>query len=1044
MPSGRAGEWVMVEAAQRAREEYSSSGDMAVLAESVRLGRAALARLSGAGALQGAAANDLAASLGMLYEATGKVRHLDEQLALLDQALELLPPGDPNLAAVHANIAAGRLQRFLISGDPDNVLAAIVAARASIAASQPGSPDLAIRYSNLAGALRTLHDLADGPSVLDESIAAGRTAAAAIQPSTRGQPMILASLAGSLQQRGTRMSSQADIEESITIARRAVAVAPPSSPWHRTAGSVLAMALRAKAQLTGDLTSLSEAAVLHRQNADLVPRGQPERGLHLVNLAATLLVRYEWQEDEADLAAADDAARQALKSANAVTASEAWSARAICWRYRARKLAAEDRADAGRAANQAVKAARKALALTTAARERPNHLLAECAALAARYQLTGARTHRAETIAAYRQAIESLGADTELGQLAMLNLGIVFLHREQSRPAPESDVTAAVTLFRQVLAAAEPGGQCWGHAPFLLIRAQAQLQEIAPETVDVHELERMYRQVTQARAVPPGLRGTAGLLAGSVLMRAGNAAAAAWILTDVVRQLPAVAWRGARRRSRESALAAFTEAGSQAAACHLVGGGGEPEPAADAVEAVEQGRAVLWADMLELRRGDAGRWESQPELATRLRDLSRVLDTPEDIFQSGLDASRAVDQRMAAAAMWDATVAEIRESAPGFLRPARLADLLPALTHGPVVVINMSDLRCDALIVTCTGVSCVPLPSLTAPDIRRHTTRYLAAYARIAQGEEAEDAAATGSPDPDQILSEVLEWLWDTMAEPVLAALGIRDAPAPGQPWPRIWWCPTGLLTLLPLHAAGYHASPPGRDTAPRTVLDRVISSYTPTLGALADASRADADADADADDGTLLFVGVPERPGMPLLPGASDDRELLAKRLGPRCHVLFAEDATVAAVRAALPSHRWAHFSCHGQQDLTAPSMGGLGLWDGTLTVTGLSAQGHKGEFAFLAACQTATGGATLPNEAISLAAAIHYAGYRHVVATLWSAYDHAITEVTRMVYGDLAASGRLSPARSAGALHSAVRRLRDFDRKRPSWWTPFIHIGP
>jgi tetratricopeptide (TPR) repeat protein len=1036
-------EWATIEAAQRAREEYSSSGDMEVLAESVRLGRAALARLSDAGPLQGAAANDLAASLGMLYEATGEVRHLDEQLALLDHALELLPPGDPNLAAVHTNITGGRLRRFLSSGDPDNVITAIGAARQSIAASQPDSPGLAVRYGNLAGGLRVLHDLTDDPSVLDESIAAGRTAAAAIQPSTYGQPMILASLAGSLQQRGTRMSSQADIEESIEIARRAVAVVSPSSPWHRTASGVLASALRAKAQLTGDLTSLSEAIVLQRENADLVPRGQAEHGLHMVDLAATLLVRYEWQEDWADLVAAEDAARRALESANAISASEAWSVRAICWRYRAGKLAADgDRAAAESAVNQAVEAAQKSLALTAAARDYPNHVLAACSALATRYQLTGAQTHRAETIAAYRQAIESLGAGSEHGHLAMLNLGIVLLHHEESRPAPEPDVTAAASLFRQVLAAAEPGGQRWGNASFLLIRAQAQLWEVAPEAVDIHELESVYRQVTEARAVLPGRSGAAGLLAGAVLMQAGDAAAAAWILTDVVRQLPAVAWRGARRQSRESALAAFREVAPNAAACHLAAGGGQPEAAADAVKVVEQGRALLWADLLELRRGDAELWASQPDLAARLRDLARVLDTPDDILQSDLGNSRAVDQRMAAATRWDATVAEIRERTPGFLRPAPLADLLPASTPGPVVVVNMSDLRCDALIVTCTAVSCVPLPSLTAADIRRHTTRYLAAYARLTQGDEAKAAGLTGSLDPDQVISEVLEWLWETMAEPVLAALGIHGAPAPGQPWPRIWWCPTGLLTLLPLHAAGYHASPSGRDTAPRTILDRVISSYTPTLGALADASRAEAD--ADPDDGTLLFVGVPESPGMPLLPGASDDRDLLAKRLGVGCHVLFAEDATVEAVRAALPSHRWAHFSCHGRQDLTAPSMGGLGLWDGTLTVTGLSAQRQKGEFAFLAACQTATGGVALPNEAISLAAAIHYAGYRHVVATLWTAYDYAIAEVTRMVYDDLATSGRLWPARSAEALHSAVRRLRDADRKRPSWWTPFIHIGP
>jgi hypothetical protein len=108
----------IIEAARHKREEYWSDGNVETLAESVRLGRTALALSSGTGALQGSAANELAASLGALYEATGDLGHLDEHLALLDHALKVLPPEDPNLGPVHTNIASGRLQRFFRLGDP--------------------------------------------------------------------------------------------------------------------------------------------------------------------------------------------------------------------------------------------------------------------------------------------------------------------------------------------------------------------------------------------------------------------------------------------------------------------------------------------------------------------------------------------------------------------------------------------------------------------------------------------------------------------------------------------------------------------------------------------------------------------------------------------------------------------------------------------------------------------------------------------------------------------------------------------------------------
>ena len=564
----------MIEAVRLKREEYLSAGDVEALAESVRLGREALARLSGAGALQGSAANELAASLGVLYEATGELRYLDENVALLDQALTLLPPGDPNLAPVHSNIAAGRLQRFLKLGSPDDVAAAVAAARRGIEASQSDDPNLAGRYSNLAGALRVLYGLTSDLGALDESIASGRKASEALQPATQGPALILASLAGSMQLRGQRTSSHTDIEESIAFARRAMAIAPAASPWRRSAGNILAASLRTSSELTGDVGNLSEAIALHRENADLVPSQQPEYATHVLHLAATLLVRFERQQDWADLDAADDAAGKALESGNALSAPEAWSLRATCWRYRVGKFVADgDRAGAEYAATQAVEAAAQSMVLTSpTASERPDRLLRSCNTLAHRYELTGTREHRAETIAAYREFIESPATDTASGHLiAKLDLGIVYLRHEQSAPASKTDIAEAIKLFRQVLAAAEPGDRLWENATLGMIRALAQLFDVAPGAVDTEELMRLHLQVAGARAVPPKRRAVAGVLVGTVLMQTGHTvAAASWILTDAVRQLPAVAWRGARRQTRESQLAELSELDCDAAARRTV------------------------------------------------------------------------------------------------------------------------------------------------------------------------------------------------------------------------------------------------------------------------------------------------------------------------------------------------------------------------------------------------------------------------------------------------------------------------------------------
>lgn len=146
----------------------------------------------------------------------------------------------------------------------------------------------------------------------------------------------------------------------------------------------------------------------------------------------------------------------------------------------------------------------------------------------------------------------------------------------------------------------------------------------------------------------------------------------------------------------------------------------------------------------------------------------------------------------------------------------------------------------------------------------------------------------------------------------------------------------------------------------------------------------------------------------------------------------------------ARLLDHSWVHFACHGEQNLADPSRGGVLVRDGALTVTDLSSQQYQGEFAYLSGCKTAVGGVNLPDEAITLAAALHFTGYRHVIATLWSVWDQQAAQVATDVYQAMVPEGVLRADRAARALHHAVRRLRAEARDRPSVWTPFAHTGP
>ncbi|MFI7709061.1 CHAT domain-containing protein [Nonomuraea sp. NPDC049480] len=432
------------------------------------------------------------------------------------------------------------------------------------------------------------------------------------------------------------------------------------------------------------------------------------------------------------------------------------------------------------------------------------------------------------------------------------------------------------------------------------------------------------------------------------------------------------------------------------------------------------------------------------------------------IREEQFDADRAADRRMALAREWDELLEQVRtlDGFEHFLKPPRLETLLLDDPENAVAVVNVSPWRCDALLVRNAGVKSRELPNLTAADARERANEYLRVLRRAETAADEVEAArervhAGGSvadrqalqravrvmsdarADIEAMLTALLAWLWEVVAEPVLSALG-HDGPLPEHSvWPRLWWCPTGPLALLPLHAAGHHDDPE------RTVIDRVVSSYTPTLRALMEAGKPLEEPGLER---RLLVVAQSNTPGQRPLDGVADELEVLAKLFpAPVCTVLQNEEADRATVRAELRRHRWVHFSCHGDQILHDPSQGGLVLHDGMLTVADIASTHYSAEFAGLSACKTATGGIDLLDETITLVAALHYSGFRHVVGTLWSVYDAPeTTDLFRELYSSMTVNGRLRPELSARSLHAAVRKLRDLHPRHPSVWTPFTHTGP
>jgi CHAT domain-containing protein len=227
--------------------------------------------------------------------------------------------------------------------------------------------------------------------------------------------------------------------------------------------------------------------------------------------------------------------------------------------------------------------------------------------------------------------------------------------------------------------------------------------------------------------------------------------------------------------------------------------------------------------------------------------------------------------------------------------------------------------------------------------------------------------------------------------------------------------------------------------------MDRVKSSYAPSLRLLAHLNSGTIGPGVVQDPPRLLAVGLSDTPGERALPEVRRELAAVSEVLPEdQVTVLSDEQATVSAVLDALPRHDWLHFACHGRQYARDPSYAKLCLHDGPLSVRDLRGVDlRRNRLAVLSACQTAMSGTTLMNEGLHLGAAMHVAGCREVVGTLWAVGDSSTAQVVKNLYGHLSHGGALDVGRVATALHDAVRELRAEAPDLCSAWAPFVHIG-
>ncbi|KAF8178216.1 CHAT domain-containing protein [Mycena galopus ATCC 62051] len=1015
---------------------------------------------------------NLANAVQTRFEQKGEFEDLEEVIELYRETLKLHPAPHPDHSMSLNNLALAVQNRFEQKGDFKDLEEAIELYRKALILCLAPHPDHNISLNNLASAVQTRFEYKGYFEDLEEAIELNREALKLCPAPHPDRSMSLNNLGSAVQTRFLQKGELQDLEEAVECHREALLLRPAPHPKHCMSLHNLANAVRIRFGETGDPKDLEEAIELHRETLIFCPAYHPHRSIFLNNLANAVQTRFEHKGDFEDLEEAIELLREALLLHPAPHPFRSMSLHNLAKAVQIRFLEKREFKDL----QEAIELYREALILCPAPHPDYSMSLNNLArAIQAQFEQKGDFKDLEEAIELYREALTLRPAPHPFRSMSLNNLAsAVQTLFEQKRDF--KNLEEAIELFREALTlrpAPHPERNIslngLGH---LLVHRYAKNHCDDDLNASISALEEAskynYSSTLQRFHYSYDWAQIADQHGHSSALGAYHA---------TINLLPQIAALHLHVVSRQSILTKLqgSQLVSDAATCAI-----NQADYHSAVELLEAGRSIFWSQALHLQTPLHLLEAADPKLSFRLKQLAKDLELAS--FRD-ISRTRGIKNQEESIAMeaegrrcqqlneeWDATIQSVR-LLPGledFMQPKHIRTLQQAAVSGPIIILIERNFVCFALIVKSTEqVKCVHLSMIDS-----HITNFQADLSQALSRSDFSNTAHTysstsvdselearlvGGPEghaqkgPDEILRTLLADLWKTLVKPIFNELHLEKSTNP----PRLWWCPTGSLIFLPIHAAGTY----GKDDID-CVSDYVISSYTPTLAALLDPPTDK----ASFFKMTAVIQSTAPKFSKDFSPLPGSKEEFLAiKKWVPSAWLTSlgdTADATVPTALAHLRKSSVVHFACHGIQDLARPLESGLILSDGEVKVSELMRRpdGEAAEtiknslaLAFLSACETAKGDAGVPDEAMHLAATLLFAGFRSVVATLWTMQDADGPKIANRFYEHLfkdCDSESIPPVlpdltKSAEALHYAVLELRKESDIPFKQWVPFVHYG-
>ncbi|TEB27228.1 TPR-like protein [Coprinellus micaceus] len=880
--------------------------------------------------------SNLASSLQRRFEHTGDVTDLSEAVDTYRKAKELMNEGDGSLPGLLVNFAASLGARFERSGDDKDSAEALSAVRKAEAL-LPADHPCTLNALGILGRLLMARFERNGVlDELSESISVHQRVIRLTPPNHSILPHFWSILGASFAERFQRIGSLPDISEAIFLLQRAVRATAEDHPELPNQLCKLGGAFRFRFSRTGNLSDIQEAVEIQRKAVDITPTSHADLPLRLNDLGVALALRFRGFGETSDISEALSSFRRALKGI-----SDGHLATLLLLdnlgnihQERFEFEHCGNMADI----NEAIVAHKKAVDSTQKGHadlgRRFNNL---GTSYITRFKCTGNLEDSTEAIEAFKCGVDLVPDGFADRSVILSNLAAASLSRALSTGSAE-DMEITISHFRR--AATSTLGPT-SRLVFAATHWARLLNEHYPDSPDI-----IVAFDTAIQKV--------GLMVGLDQTIQNQ--------LSQMQDLPNISLEASSSALRLS----------------------KPQKA---LEWLEHGRCFMWSQLQRLRSPLDELRVYDPDLASEISDVAKQLEdagstrrlsAAEMSWAGRISIEDGVRKHVRLAEQWARLVNRVKDL-PGFaslLQPKLFSTLIQDLpTSGFVVVINMSDARCDAIALQ-SGVDVarhIPLSSFNrqkAKKCQEQLRRQLGVYSlrggedggisEEGSGERVGGIYRRGRRGSRSEVQQLLHCLWIDVVKPIIMALGIPEWDGSKRgPIPRIWWCPTSTLSSLPIHAAGTYD-----DLHSEGVLDFVVSSYTPTISSLIQRLKND---DLQATPGSGLFLtSHPTVAGLAAIPGTVREVDSIyesAEKHGINAMKVHGDLLSVEDCLRHMEEFSSVHFACHARQDEYDPMKSRFRFHHGQLDLDTIAKRNLKNaELAFLSACETARGEERLP----------------------------------------------------------------------------------